>query len=187
MMLSFGWLLPLGVLSARYMKHRSNGIWFKLHRALQSTGLFLGLVGFSIAVTNVNVYQDPKSSTSYQHGVLGATVFTIALLQPIMAYFRPAKVVIDGDDGDGETATMTSFTTTRTRWELLHKFVGYLLLLLIFVTIMLGAKMEGTSWIAGYLLDGLGSLGIVWVLMWYDRFFYQPPEGASDGAGAEMA
>ena len=165
MMLGFGWLLPMGVLSARFMKHRPNDLWFRMHRGFQVAGVIVGIGGFAIAVRNFNVFHDDKGSTSYQHGCLGVAVFTFVLLQPLLAICRPAKT-----EGSNRR---------RWWWELRHKGLGYLLLLLIFVTILLGAKMEGTSWQLAYVFGAVGSLGLAAGLMWFDRFSYQPPPAAT--------
>ncbi|CAB9512387.1 and DOMON domain-containing protein [Seminavis robusta] len=167
MMFSFGWLLPMGVLSARLMKHRPGDLWFRLHRGFQVAGLIFGIGGFAIAVRNFNVFADGSGTTSFQHGCLGATVFALVLLQPLLALlFRPGK----SDD-----STTNSSSGSRWWWELQHKGMGYLILLLTFVTILLGAKLEGTGWQLAYIFGVVGSLVLVAGLMWFDRFSYQPP------------
>ena len=170
MMLSLGWLLPLGVLSARFLKHRPNELWFSLHCFCQGLGVVLGVIGFSIAVTNFHVYRDDPSSTSFQHGVLGATVLALVLLQPLLAFVRPDRQTVHIADAGPATNS-----AARTRWERVHKGMGYTILLLTLVTILLGAKMEGPRWILAYLLGVVGSLGLAYGLVWYDRFSYQPP------------
>ena len=51
MMLSWGWLLPMGVAIARYCKSWApDGIWYRLHRAIQSVGLVLAVIAFAIIV-----------------------------------------------------------------------------------------------------------------------------------------
>ena len=60
-------------------------------------------------------------------------------------------------------------------------------MVLIFATILLGAKMEGTSWQLAYVFGVVGSLVLISGLMWFDRFSYQAPvvnEGGSDMSNA---
>jgi len=167
MMLGLGWLLPLGVLSARYMKHRPDSFWFTLHKYFQLSGVLVAIIGFSIAVKNFDVFHDDHSRTSYQHGVMGVVTFTLVLLQPLVAFMRPHKP-------EGEPAQV-SVSVNRYWWEMAHKSCGYLILLLAFVTIILGAKMEGTNWVCAYIFGVVGSLLVLMGLMWFDRFSYQPP------------
>lgn len=173
MMLGFGWLLPFGVLSAKLMKHRPGNLWFEMHQKIQLFGLLIGLIGFGIAVKNFDVYKDPKDSTSYQHGVLGAITFALVLLQVLVAAFRPG-VAIAGEGPSGN----------RNLWELKHKVLGYSLMVFIFATILLGAKMEGLGWQMGYVFGVVGSLVVIAGLMWFDRFSYQAP--VVNEGGAEM-
>lgn len=48
MLLSWGLLLPSGVLMAKIGKHR-NPFWFKFHRAVQLSGLTLAIIGCALA------------------------------------------------------------------------------------------------------------------------------------------
>ena len=169
MIFGVGFLMPVGVLSARFLKHR-GGLWFRLHKTFQLAGLLFATAGFIMAVTNFNVFQDDTSSTSFHHGLLGVTVFTLLLLQPLVAWFRPEKNTVYAAD-----AGPPSNSLQRTRWEWFHKGMGYIIWILSVVTILLGAKMEGTSWILGYLLGIGGAVALVYGLVWYDRFSYQPP------------
>ena len=109
MLLSWGLLLPGGVLTARFLRHRPNGAWFKAHRAVQLSGLLLALLGWSIALANFDVFTGP-TSVSTIHGSIGMVVMTLGLLQPINAFFRP-KPPEDKTDA-------------RVAWERLHKGSG---------------------------------------------------------------
>lgn len=174
MMLGFGWLLPLGALCARFMKHRGGSLWFELHQKLQIFGGLIGLIGFGIAVQNFDVYNDPKGSVSRQHGILGAITFALVLLQALVALVRPRAPTAAGQVPSG----------TRIAWEWKHKVLGYSILIFTFATILLGAKMEGTSWQLGYIFGVVGSLVAIAALMWFDRFSFQS-QGVNEG-GAEL-
>mmetsp|Transcript_11713 Transcript_11713/g.21339 ORF Transcript_11713/g.21339 Transcript_11713/m.21339 type:complete len:342 (+) Transcript_11713:52-1077(+) len=124
MMLSWGFLLPLGVISARFLKHRQpKGYWFKLHRAIQCTGLLLAVAGFLIAITQFDVFTAEGVNISKIHGTCGVITMALGILQPINAYFRPHP----------EPAS-----EKRVLWEKLHKNSGRFALGLAFLTILLG-------------------------------------------------
>lgn len=119
MLTSWGLLLPSGVLMARLLRHRPSGLWFKLHRSVQVSGLTVAIIGVSIALANFSVI--------VFHGMLGLTVMVLGIAQPINAILRPHA-----------TEPGKSPTTKRTYWERLHKGVGYTLVPLSAVTIVFG-------------------------------------------------
>ena len=126
MIIGWGFLLPTGVASARFLKHRPNAIWFKAHRIVQVLGLLVALAGWIIALAKFSVFGSPGTN-SYKHGVLGMTVMVLGLLQPLNAFFRPHAPEA------GERIPMK-----RLLWEILHKSSGYITILLAAVTIIYG-------------------------------------------------
>jgi hypothetical protein len=46
MLIGWGWLLPSGTIFARFFKHRPDGLWFKIHRVLQTIGLLFAIIGW---------------------------------------------------------------------------------------------------------------------------------------------
>jgi hypothetical protein len=46
MLIGWGWLLPSGTIFARLFKHRPDGLWFKIHRVLQTIGLIFAIIGW---------------------------------------------------------------------------------------------------------------------------------------------
>ena len=54
-MMSWGFLLPSGIVIAKFMRHR-DPLWFRLHRAIQVTGILFAIAGFLIAITQFSVY-----------------------------------------------------------------------------------------------------------------------------------
>jgi hypothetical protein len=46
MLIGWGFLMPTGTVFARFLKHRPDGLWFKMHQALQTIGLLLSIVGW---------------------------------------------------------------------------------------------------------------------------------------------
>ena len=87
MLLSWGFLLPSGVIAAHFLRHRGP-VWFKIHRAVQVTGLVLATIGWAIALARFDVFGRGFNPSSL-HGGLGMTVMVLGLLQPINAFFRP--------------------------------------------------------------------------------------------------
>mmetsp|Transcript_15415 Transcript_15415/g.22699 ORF Transcript_15415/g.22699 Transcript_15415/m.22699 type:complete len:208 (-) Transcript_15415:613-1236(-) len=190
MMIGFGWLLPLGVLSARFMKHRSNDLWFQLHHTLQINGVVWGITGFCIAVKYFDVFHDGIGSTSYQHGCLGVLTFVLVLLQPLIAWKRPPPTIPvvhadEDEDTDADPSHSIGARNKRWWWEFVHKCIGYFALFLAFVTIWLGTKMEGPKWQLTYVLGVIGSLFLILGMMRFDRFSYQPPPSGAESE-AEM-
>lgn len=55
MMISWGVILPMGVLTAHFLRHR-DPTWFKAHRIMQTFGLVCALGGFIIAITQFSVF-----------------------------------------------------------------------------------------------------------------------------------
>lgn len=78
MCLSWGFLIPLGVVIACFRTVRGMGTWwFHLHRALQILGFLVSLAGLA-----VGVYLDPgQGGLFWQHKIIGVTVNVLALVQ----------------------------------------------------------------------------------------------------------
>lgn len=129
MLIGWGWLLPSGVVVAKFFRHRPNGLWFQIHRALQTIGLLCTIAGFVIAIRNFDVFQ-AKGEISYQHGVMGATTMALGMFQPINALLRPHA----NEEGQEQNSL-------RTAWEILHKGIGYGTILLAVATIGVGTTL----------------------------------------------
>ena len=92
MFVSWGFLIPTGAILAKFYKHRSP-IWFHLHRGVQVLGLVLALAGWVVALHELAPFGGADVTTSVRlHGIIGCTVMTIGLLQPLNAVVRPHKV-----------------------------------------------------------------------------------------------
>ncbi len=78
MCLSWGFLIPLGVVIACFRTVRGMGTWwFHLHRALQILGFLVSLAGLA-----VGVYLDPgQGGLFWQHKIIGVTFNVLALVQ----------------------------------------------------------------------------------------------------------
>jgi len=129
MLASWGFLLPLGAMIARFFKHRPNGSWFNIHRTCQIVGLIFAVIGWIIALRNFDVFTD-IGYNNYRHGICGMATMVLGLLQPLNALIRPHATK------EGETRS-----TMRLVWEVIHKGSGYITLLLAAATIILGTTV----------------------------------------------
>jgi len=145
MLISWGIMLPSGVIIAHNLKHRPDAFWFVWHRRLQMTGITIALIGWCIALVSFNVFIKGGATASLAHGSMGMTVMVLGLMQPINAYFRPHK------SGDSDDATKRK----RACWEILHKGSGYTAVLLALCTIGIGVtlpEIDAFPIIAGVIL-----------------------------------
>lgn len=115
MILAWSLCIPAGVITSSLC--RREAWWFKVHRALQSLGVLLTAAGLGIIVQGINDVHG-----AHMHGLhtkVGITVVALALLQPIAAFLRPHA-----------PEAAKAKTDARRNWEVLHRYVGWLLLLL---------------------------------------------------------
>jgi len=174
MLIGWGFLLPLGIITAVFLRHRPNGLWFKMHRTFQLVGLLFALVGWAIALKNFNVLGSGGGGTSalekkaYAHAVCGTTAMCIGLLQPLNAIFRPHP------PADGEKKP-----TNRLLWELVHKSVGYIGAILALVSIGLGTRIASSyenQFLAGFVVS-LVFLAAIAFIMIVDNIRYKKRQG----------
>jgi protein-S-isoprenylcysteine O-methyltransferase Ste14 len=155
MLIGWGYLLPSGAIFARFFKHRPNGLWFQIHRGLQITGLILAIAGWIVALTSFTSLLD-KPLNNYRHACLGMTTMILGLIQPLNAIVRPYP------PREGEDPTMARCT-----WEIVHKGLGYISLILAVVTIGYGTtllpKLEQQR--AFQYAYGIGAGGIILLLL----------------------
>lgn len=121
MILSWGALLPWGVaLAVQTKKLGTDGAWYRLHRNFQIVGWVCQLIGFGFAISHCQV-----NSTHFAnyHTYVGIVAIVLGTLQPT-AILRPGKT--------------DPKTTKRKVWEVLHKGLGYVAILLGIVSICLG-------------------------------------------------
>jgi len=120
MLISWGFILPLGAIFARYLKAYPDALWFKLHRSFQPSGYLISLIALIIAFVMVS------SHFAVSHGIVGLTVMCLGFVQVGLAFIRPHKE--PGQDP----------STVRKMWEYSHWWIGRFALLLAVVTIYLG-------------------------------------------------
>jgi hypothetical protein len=147
-----GWLLtsawavfvPFGVWSARHGKappgsdapaaaapsgfkrallwFRTDGRWFRVHRALTGIGLVFAFLGFVIMYAEVDEYTDEHFESS--HASFGVATLVLGLSQPLNAAVRPrGPTAAERIAGVGKSAK-------RNAWEMAHRVSGALAFIL---------------------------------------------------------
>mmetsp|Transcript_39504 Transcript_39504/g.106001 ORF Transcript_39504/g.106001 Transcript_39504/m.106001 type:complete len:368 (-) Transcript_39504:371-1474(-) len=128
MCLSWGCLLPLGVIWAHYLRQnqwKPGGVplWFQGHRWLMSVGVLLQLLGFVFIILW-------KKAAHFRlpHEIIGLVVVVLGCLQPLNAQMRHLKAVGHPDHPG----------PWRRAWELWHKGSGYAAVALGLANVVLG-------------------------------------------------
>jgi hypothetical protein len=169
---AWGFVLPLGVLSSRFLRHRPGGLWFVLHRILNLLGVALTIGGIIVAFVSFdNVFTDGMGP-SCNHGVIGLTTMTLGILQAVNGILRPHTPEED------EQKEKKRFI-----WELLHKCTGYATLALAYTTIYYGAQVAGSKkqdTFMGVFYATFAFAGVVAIVMRGDKLFvYKEEDGRS--------
>lgn len=127
--MSVAWagLLPLGAIIARRFKGRLPGKWIVYHKGLQMAGWLLQIGGLVMAILYVKNF---SSHSQGVHAVMGLCVVIVATLQPLNAVIRPHP------PNDGEEKAFP-----RLLWELIHKILGWVMILLALCNIILGIRL----------------------------------------------
>ncbi|XP_042607872.1 putative ferric-chelate reductase 1 isoform X2 [Cyprinus carpio] len=93
MLIAWTSTVSAGVIMARYFKPNwpernilGQKVWFQLHRMLMALTVLLTLVGFVLPF----MYRGGWSKRAGIHPYLGCVVMALAVIQPVMALFRPA-------------------------------------------------------------------------------------------------
>ena len=66
-------------------KIASLDLWFQLHRGFMLLAVFLSIIGVIVIFTTRGGW----SSSAGSHAIVGIITFSLGLLNPIMAVFRP--------------------------------------------------------------------------------------------------
>lgn len=155
-------VIPCGVFFACFKNSfaalAENGLWFKLHRAVQMLGVVLACAGFAVIVIG---YKKAKMKHFVlTHARVGLAVVVLAILQPLNAFVRPHK---PGPDD----VHAHPHTDWRTAWELFHKKIGYGVLFLSWCNILMAFDLpclQGDSYKT--LRIALQALFFVLVALW---------------------
>ena len=164
MIISWGFLLPTGVVSAHFLKHRPNALWFKAHRIVQIVGLIIAICGWAVALHYFEVIESDDRDRAFSHAAMGMTVMILALLQPINALIRPHP------PEKGEARALK-----RLIWEIVHKCSGYIAIILAAVTIVFGTYIifdHGAKFRAAWGVT-VGWVVSFSILCWVDGYMYK--------------
>ncbi|KAK8505953.1 hypothetical protein V6N13_002610 [Hibiscus sabdariffa] len=117
---SWGILMPLGAITARYMKvfKSADPAWFYLHVACQSSAYVVGVAGWA---TGIKLGSDSTGITYNTHRTIGIILFCLGTLQVFALLLRPNK--------DHKY---------RLYWNIYHHSIGYGVIILSIVNIFEG-------------------------------------------------
>jgi len=139
MVVAWGFLVPTGILAARYFKVlpqqdwprvRDSQVWWVTHRLMQYAAVVLMIVGVWLIRTS-----PPISFLAGPHVYFGWIVLALAAVQVVGGILRGSKGGPTDDDLRGDHFDMTG---RRIVFEAVHKFAGYIALLLSAVAILSG-------------------------------------------------
>ncbi|XP_020103350.1 cytochrome b561, DM13 and DOMON domain-containing protein At5g54830 [Ananas comosus] len=148
MFVSWGLLLPGGILAARYLKHVKGDGWFQIHVYLQYSGIAIMLLGVLFAAAELRGFY-----LSSLHVKFGVTAIALACAQPLNAYFRPKR------PANGEVAS-----SRRILWEYLHVIIGRSSVVVGVVALFSGMKQLGHRYGGENVKEVTWAL-ILWVLL----------------------
>ncbi len=140
MVLGWSILIPLGIVSARFLKvtprqnwpdELDNRAWWQLHRILQT----LGVISATAGVALMWGFAQGATLQARIHGLFGWTLLFVGWLQIGLGIFRgskggPTEPALRGDHYD--------MTPHRRRFEFWHKLFGWSAMPLAIVTTALG-------------------------------------------------
>lgn len=165
MVLAWAFLLPLGVMTARFFKvlpgqdwprRLDHKAWWHAHRALQ----YLGVVAMSVGIVLAWGHAAGATALARWHAWTGWTLLAFGWLQVVGGWLRgskggPTDAVLRGDHYD--------MTLRRRCFERLHKGLGYTALALAMATIVLGlAVADAPRWMWACIA--------LWWLVWLSGF-----------------
>ncbi|MEM7021533.1 MAG: cytochrome b561 domain-containing protein [Pseudomonadota bacterium] len=143
MVLAWGFLIPLGVITARFAKiapwqdwprQLDNPTWWHCHLMLQYTAGVAMLGGLVMILTRPG-----EGMGATLHVVAGWTIFGLASVQFLAGWLRGTKGGPTDPAADGSYAgDHYDMTQRRKIFEYLHKTLGYLLMVAAAATILTG-------------------------------------------------
>ncbi|KAL1560016.1 cytochrome b561 and DOMON domain-containing protein-like protein [Salvia divinorum] len=151
---SWGILLPIGAITARYLKvfPAANPTWFYLHALFQSLAYITGVAGW---ITGLQLGSQSSGITYTAHRIIGIVIFCLATLQVTALLLRPKKE-----------------HKLRFYWNVYHHFIGYSVIVLSIINIFKGFNIlhPDQKWRTAYIgvLIGLAALAaILEIYTWY--------------------
>jgi hypothetical protein len=134
--ITWGLILPFGMIWARYARKLADDIWFKVHRVFQYGGVLLSLIGIIIGYVMVGTDQFRVVG----HSVLGTFILLFSVTQVIVAFFRPHK------------ENVGVITKSRMLFELFHHWNGRFLVIMAIIQIYLGIYAIGYDQTHGWVI-----------------------------------
>ncbi|KAK9133022.1 hypothetical protein Scep_012550 [Stephania cephalantha] len=146
---SWGILMPLGAIIARYLKvaKSTDPAWFYLHVACQSSAYAIGVAGWA---TGLKLGSDSTTLKYSTHRNIGITLFVLGTLQVFALLLRPKP--------DNKY---------RFYWNIYHHVTGYTVIILSVVNIFKGFDIlqpEEGKWKRAY-IGVIAALAVVAVLL----------------------
>ena len=197
MFIAWSIFVPLAVGTAllRNFLPLPNGMWFQIHRILNSIAVLCTIAGFSIAVHNINEEQGStaKHFSTYQHHTIGLVIFIFAIVQSLTGIFRPhlpkpaaTAASEDPDEEDGKPKTTESDdppkkSPSRIAFEIQHRLMGTAAMILGFFNVDSGiglySQRFNTQDLAGvpWAISG-GIVMVTLILVVVDRYRKRPTE-----------
>ncbi|XP_016480725.1 cytochrome b561 and DOMON domain-containing protein At5g47530 [Nicotiana tabacum] len=137
---SWGIMMPIGILFARYLKVFSDPAWFYLHSIWQITAYVIGVAGWA---TGLQLGSESPGIKFTVHRTIGIVLFSLATLQASAMLLRPKR--------DHKH---------RIYWNIYHRSVGYSIVVLGIFNIFKGLNILNpeNKWRIAYIgtLIGLG-------------------------------
>ncbi|KAF2589696.1 hypothetical protein F2Q70_00041131 [Brassica cretica] len=152
---SWGILMPIGVMAARYMKtyETLDPTWFYVHVVCQLTGYLAGLLGGLGTAIYMARHTGMRSTA---HTVIGILIFCLGFLQILALKARPGK--------DHKY---------RTYWNWYHHTVGYVVVVLSVYNIYKGFVIlqPGSGWKIAYtaIICAIGAFAVVMEILQFKK------------------
>lgn len=170
MVLAWGLLLPLGAMAARFFKVvpsqnwptiLDHTGWWQVHRVLQWLGFGIMLLGLYLVDGNAG----GADRLAQIHGLIGWFVVALGTLQVAGGLARGSKGGPTAAQMRGDHYDMTAW---RRLFERLHKFLGWLALLVAIGVIAVGLLLvNAPRWMA--LLLGAWWISLAYAFSWLQR------------------
>jgi hypothetical protein len=128
-------------------------LWFHVHRPVMITCVSAAIAGFVVIFVHVGKWTETTVSEN-PHAAIGMTAFILALIQPIMAVFRPHPG-----------------TANRPIFNWAHSFVGFSTHALAIAAVLLGLKMDQLQlsytlrWVAFWLVVAYAAFHGLWLII----------------------
>lgn len=137
-LIAWGFLLPCAIAASILRAYFKGGLWFKIHRGLNTLVVLFTLIAFTLAVVAIHQETPAGACDHFNpnpniHRAFGLVIAIFAVIQLLLGIFRP-HVPEPGEDK----------TTTRKVWEVAHKGLGYFCFGLALYQVPSGIKIYST-------------------------------------------